>query len=258
LNAFNISVDSRAALRDILNVFKSHAPPTGKGEETRAAIYETALRLFREKGFDATTMRDIAAGAGVAAGAAYYYFPGKESIIHAYYERVQADHDAEVTRQLEAAPRSDLRQRLRIAFHSKLDILQNDRRLLGIVFRYSGEPGHPLSCLGPSTSHLRRGSIEVFGRALAGQSLPPDLAQLLPVALWALHMGVLILFIYDGSARQQRTRMLVEGAIDLAVRLLALAKTPLLKPVRMKVTNLLRSADLLPEFDLTVTGVRHG
>jgi len=238
-------------------MFKSDLP-TGKGMETRAAIFEAALRLFREKGFDATTMRDIAAEAGVAAGAAYYYFPGKESIIQAYYERVQAEHDDSFTAQLAAARKIDLRQRLRLAMHSKLDILQSDRQLLGVVFRYSGEPDHPLSCLGPSTGHLRRASIELFARAVADESLPADLAQLLPVALWALHMGVLILFIYDRSPRQQRTRALVDGAIDLTVRLLSLAKTPILKPVRAKVMNLLRSTELLPDFDPTASGVPHG
>jgi AcrR family transcriptional regulator len=234
------------------------ALPTGKGTETRAAIFEAALRLFREKGFDATTMRDVAAEAGVAAGAAYYYFPGKESIIQAYYERVQAEHDAALTAQLAAARKMDLRQRLRLAVHSKLDILQSDRRLLGVVFRYSGEPDHPLSCLGPSTAHLRRASINLFARALAGESLPADLSQLLPVALWALHMGVLILFIYDRSPRQQRTRALVDGAIDLTIRLLSLAKTPILKPVRTRVMNLLRATELLPDFDAAASGVEHG
>jgi AcrR family transcriptional regulator len=224
-----------------------YTPQTGKGEETRAAIFDSALRLFRERGVDATTMRDIAAEAKVASGAAYYYFPSKESIIQAYYERVQAEHHERVTAVL-TEKHLDLRQRLRLAMHAKLDIVEQDRRLLGVVFRYSGEPDHPLSCLGPATERLRRGSIEVFGLAVAGEPLPRDLAQLLPVALWALHMGVLILFIYDRSPHQQRTRALADGALDLTVRLLSLARNPLLKPVRTKVMNLLRDTELLPDF----------
>jgi AcrR family transcriptional regulator len=46
----------------------------GKGEQTRRAIAEAALRLFREQGYEATTMRAIAKEAGVATGNAYYYF----------------------------------------------------------------------------------------------------------------------------------------------------------------------------------------
>ena len=43
-----------------------------KGEQTRAVIAEAALRMFREQGYEATTMRAIAKEAGVATGNAYY------------------------------------------------------------------------------------------------------------------------------------------------------------------------------------------
>jgi hypothetical protein len=99
----------------------------------------------------------------------------------------------------------------------------------------------------------------VFGRAVQGEHLPKDLQQLLPIALWALQMGVLILFIYDDSPHQKRTRKLVDGALDLTVRVLSLAKNPLLKPIRSKVLSLLREAELLPDFQFnTFRGDRQG
>ena len=223
--------------------------PTEKGEQTRTAIFEIALQLFREKGFDATTMRDVAAEAGVALGGAYYYFPSKEAIIQAYYEVVQAEHVRRVRLAL-ADPKLDLKSRIQFAMQSKLDIVQSDRKLLGVVFRYTGEPDHPLSCLGLGTAHIRRESIEVFSRAIGDERLPKDLRQLLPVALWALQMGLLILYIYDNSPNQQRTRRLTDGALDLTVRLLSLAKFSVLKPIRTKVLNLLRDNDLLPDFEI--------
>ena len=58
-------------------------PVTTKGEQTRGQIFQAALELFREKGFEATTMVEVAERAGAAKGAAYYYFPGKEAIIQA-------------------------------------------------------------------------------------------------------------------------------------------------------------------------------
>ena len=66
-----------------------------KGEQTRRAIAEAALRLFREQGYEATTMRAIAKEAGVATGNAYYYFGSKEELIHEYYARNHAEHAAE-------------------------------------------------------------------------------------------------------------------------------------------------------------------
>ena len=59
-------------------------PSTAKGEQTREAIYQAALDLFRENGFDAATMQQIADRARVAKSAAYYYFASKEAIIQAY------------------------------------------------------------------------------------------------------------------------------------------------------------------------------
>jgi AcrR family transcriptional regulator len=224
--------------------------PTDKGKLARNTILESALQLFRDKGIEATTMRDVAARAGVALGAAYYYFPSKEAIIQAYYEVVQAEHNRRVADAL-ANRDMDLKERMQFALKSKLDIVQNDRKLLGVVFRYSGEPDHPLSCLGTATARTRQESIGIFSRAIEEERLPKDLQQLLPIALWALQMGVLILFIYDDSPHQQRTRKLVDGAIELTVRCLALARNPLLKPVRSKVLSLLREAELLPDFQVT-------
>jgi AcrR family transcriptional regulator len=219
---------------------------TEKAEQTREHIFECALELFREKGFDATTMQEIAARAQVAKSAAYYYFPGKEAIIQAYYEMIQAKQDRRVAEAV-AGGKLNLKQRLHVAMHSKLDLAGGDRALLGVVFRYTGEPRHPLSCLGPGTAEVRRQAMEVFRVAIAGERMPKDLEQLLPVALWALQMGLLVLFLYDESPKQRRTRRLADGALGLTVSLLTLAKTPLLRPLRKRVLELLREAELLPE-----------
>jgi len=218
---------------------------TVRGEQSRATILAHALRLFRTKGFDDTKMREIAAEAGAALGAAYYYFPGKEAIVQAYYESVQSEHERRVRSAL-AEPMTKLRDRLGIVFHTKLDILQDDRKLLGTIFRYTGEPDHPLSVLGPATRGSRAQSIGIFALALGNENLPKDIREFLPTALWALHMGILIFFIYDNSAEQQRTRKLTNGALDLVVGLLSIVKSSLLKPVRGKLLALLREVDLLP------------
>jgi AcrR family transcriptional regulator len=218
---------------------------TGKGQQTRRAILDAALVLFRERGFDSTTMRDIAAAAGVALGAAYYYFPSKEALIQSYYDVVQREHDQRLDDAL-ASGSLDLKQRLQFALQSKLDIVKDDRKLLGVVFRYAGEPDHPLSCLGSGTDDTRRRSLELLDRAIGSERMPADLRQLLTLSLWALQMGVLVLFLYDRSPNQQRTRKLVDNAMELTVRLLSLAKLSVLKPVRGKVLDLLRDAGLLP------------
>ena len=220
-------------------------PSTGKGEQTRRHIFDTALVLFRENTFDATTMQQIAERADVAKSAAYYYFPSKEAIIQAYYESIQTEQERICEPVLQT--KRDLKARIAAVMHSKLDLAKNDRNLLGVVFRYTGEPRHPLSCLGSGTAEIRRRSIAVFERAIETERMPKDLQQLLPIALWALQMGLLVMFIYDDSEDQRHTLRLADGALDLTLKLLALAKFTVLKPVRTKVLSLLREAELLPE-----------
>jgi AcrR family transcriptional regulator len=225
------------------------SPTSSKSQHTRAHILATALGVFREHGLEACTMRDLAAAAGVSLGSAYYYFPSKEAIIQAYYDDVQAEHARRVSSAL-AERALDFNERLRLAFHSKLDILQGDRKLLGALFRYTGEPEHPLSALGRGTRKNRQESVAVFDLAVGKEKLPADIRAILPTALWALHGGILLYFIYDQSAKQERTHNLVDGILQLVLRMVSLAKLPLLKPFRGSIFSLLRDAGLLSEQEL--------
>jgi len=231
-------------------MFKQATTTYKRSAETRSRILSTALATFRQVGLDAATMRHISNHAGVALGAAYYYFPSKEAIVQAFYESVQIEHRQRVEVAL-AAGGLDLEARLRAAFHAKLDIVEGDRKFLGALFRYTGEPGHPLSVLSESTRPLRDQSIAVFALAVGDEKLPDDIRALLPTALWALHMAMLLYFIHDTSPNQQRTRKLVDGVIALVVRLLALAKFPLMRPVRGGLFSLLREAGLFPSAPLS-------
>jgi AcrR family transcriptional regulator len=58
--------------------------------ETTAAILEAARKLFATQGFEATSIDDIAAKAGVAKGAVYHHFESKEEIFTRVLDAVQA------------------------------------------------------------------------------------------------------------------------------------------------------------------------
>jgi AcrR family transcriptional regulator len=222
-------------------------PQRAASEETRQQILDTALRLFREHGFEETTMRDIAGAAGLSLGSAYYYFKSKEAIVGAYYDYVQHEH---LARAREAFARErDLRGRLRAALRIKVDIMRDDRRLLRALFRYGGDPDHVLSWFGPATHQQRQLSISVFAEAIAGERLPEDVRDAAPVLLWALHMGVLLYFLFDTSPDQRRTTRLIDAAVDFVVDVKRLATSALLRPIRRRVMTILRDAGLLIEPD---------
>ena len=221
-------------------MFKS---ATTKGAATRANILEVARGLFREKGFDETTMREIALRAGLSLGAAYHYFASKEAIVLAYYAHVQRQH-IELAQQA-LTQTTELGDRLAVAMHTKLDVLAEDRRIMGALLRFTGDPAHPLSFLGQTARPIQLASIRVFDQALEGASLPPDLRRIAPTALWALHMGILLYFLYDDSPNQARTRRLVDQAMALVVRMLPVMRFPLFKPVRARLAALLDDAGLV-------------
>jgi len=222
----------------------SRAVPQRAGaEETRTQIVETALALFRERGFEPTTIRDIATRAGLSLGAAYYYFKSKEAIVGAYYDYVQEEH---LRRGREAyATARTLRERLRAAMHTKLDILENDQQLLRALFRYGGEPDHPLSWFGPGTRNQRLCSIDVFAEALEGERFPDDVRDAAPTLMWTLHMGIMLFFLYDSSPGYRRTRKLIDASVDFIVDVRRIVTLPILRPMRRRVLNILRDAGLL-------------
>ena len=220
-------------------------PQRADSEETRRQILDTALALFRERGFEDTTIRDIAGRAGLSLGAAYYYFKSKEAIVGAYYDYTQSEHRTRAHAAF--AQSSSLKDRLRAAFHTKLDIVQDDRQLLRALFRYGGDPDHPLSWFGPATRDQRELCMAVFAEAVAGERFPADVRDAAPTLLWTLHMGILLYFLYDGSPGQRRTRRLVDAAVDFVVSVRRLATSPLLRPMRKRVFGILRDAGLLPE-----------
>lgn len=78
-----------------------------RGDETRAQIIETALRVFAEWGFAQASTRDIAAKAGVTPPALQYYFDSKEGLHRAcaqyIIDRALPDLAAAIRRATDAA-----------------------------------------------------------------------------------------------------------------------------------------------------------
>ena len=69
-----------------------------KKARTRASIREHALRLFREQGYQATTVEQIAAAAEVSPSTFFRYFPTKEDVV------LQDDMDTRMIEALEQQP----------------------------------------------------------------------------------------------------------------------------------------------------------
>jgi AcrR family transcriptional regulator len=58
-----------------------------QADQRRSELVETALRLFAERGFRATTIADIATATGTAHGLVYHYFSSKDELLEAVLDR---------------------------------------------------------------------------------------------------------------------------------------------------------------------------
>lgn len=215
--------------------------PTEKGELTRNAILGSALQLFRDKGFEATTMRDVANHAGVALGAAYYYFDSKDAIVMGFYERAQG-HLAPLLDQ-ELASAKSLHDRLHAMIQAKFEYFASDRKLMGALSAHI-DPHHPLSPFSKETRRIRDQDIRFFSRAIEGRKVrvPEDLKVHLPCLLWLYQMGLILFWVYDSSPKQERTMKLFEKSLAMVVALIKLSSFPLLQPVRKLAIGLLEIA----------------
>ena len=217
--------------------------PTGltpKGEQTRALILQTALDLFREKGYEETTMRAIAQRAGVALGNAYYYFRSKEHLIQAFYARSHEEHLAAARPVLERE--RSLAARLKGVVYAKIETAEPYHRFSGILFKTAADPQSPLSPFSPESNATRQESTALLAEVLEGSStrVPADLAAELPNLLWLYLMGIVLFWIHDDSAGRRRTYTLVDHTVDLVARAISLAGNPLLAPLRRRVLALLK------------------
>ena len=219
---------------------QSPAPST-RGEQTRDLIVSTALRLFREKGYEATTMRLIAAEAGVSVGNAYYYFPSKQHLVQAYYDASQSAHAEAARPLLDGA--TGFEARLHAVLRSRVDTMQSEKAFAVDFFRHAADPRSPLSPFSDESAPARSVAIGLYVdvvRGASGLKVPPDLREALPELLWLYQMGVVLFWVHDDSPGAARTYLLVDRTVPLVARLVGLARYRLLRGLVTDLLDLVR------------------
>ena len=209
-----------------------------KSARTRSAIIDAALTLFREKGYDATTMRAIAAEAGVSVGNAYYYFASKEHLIQAFYDRAQAEHRAAAQPLLD--DERELGARIAGVLGAWLDTMEPYRPFAGTFFKNAAEPTSPLSPFSAESAPARATAIEHWREVVDGSDakVPKRLRADLPELLWLYFMGHVLFWVHDPTPGAAATRRVVARTAPLAVRALSLTRLPVVRGLLDDVTAL--------------------
>lgn len=198
-----------------MNMFTSNVKPrkrgrppgeSAQGAAARHRLYQTAIRMIGERGYEATTLRDIAKDTHVSVGLLYRYFPSKRAVIMALYEELSADY----ARQALAMPRGKWRDRFIFALQTSLDVLEPHHvALRGLIPVLVGDPEEGVFAKSAAFSRVR--VQRVFEEAVVGSMDAPTrtLAEAIGRLLYLVHLAVLLWWLLDKSSKQRATTALV-------------------------------------------------
>ncbi|MCC6138283.1 MAG: TetR family transcriptional regulator [Bdellovibrionaceae bacterium] len=219
----------------------------GKAEFTKETLFKTAMALFAKEGFEKTTMRAIAAKAGVAPGASYYHFASTESLIQEYYQRLHEDHLKSLEGFFEKE--KSFEKRLHRVVKSKIEIAEPHKEMSRALFRVAANPESELSPFSEASRTLRLESLEIFTNIIKDSSskFHSDIEPMLPKYLWFYQMGVILYWIYDTSPKSQKTYELIDKTVPLLVWINDLLQSPFAAPFRKKIIAALKSFE--PDLD---------
>ena len=85
-------------------------PKRERGKQRVAALIDAGAEVFAEKGYEASTMTEIASRAGAAIGSLYQFFPSKEALAEALFNRFAERAAASFARVEELAPGRSARE----------------------------------------------------------------------------------------------------------------------------------------------------
>ncbi len=187
---------------------------TTKGEQTRQRIVDRALELFEQRGYDATTLRDIADAAGVSIGLAYRYFRRKEELVLSLYEQLSE----EVARRAKL-PDGSVGTRWAALEHTRFKVLAPHRRTLLALLQAALDPDGELGVLSPATAAVRERWRALHRAAVEGATRAPADVEPMAQLLYAVDLMLVVYWIQDRTSGARATR----AAIDRLARLIDLA-----------------------------------
>lgn len=178
---------------------------------TRLRILDAATQLFRTRGFEGTTTRDIALAAEIATGTLFNYFETKEAIVTSLAAEKLASARTTFTHD---AGNGGLDEALFALVAAELRELKTLRKLMLPLLETSLSP--LAIARTPENDSLRTDHLEI----VAGLARQHGYAELSPLALqmyWTLYTGVLAYWAGDKSPKQEDTLALLDQSLEMFV-----------------------------------------
>lgn len=197
---------------------------TQKAVLTRQRIVDTALHLFATKGYEDTSMRDIAAAAGCSLGLAYRYFASKEDLVLELYRWLAV----QLEDQVRLLPTGSIADRFQHLMRALLAVMTPHRLTLGALTGAALNPLSRAGVFGVEGAEVRRRARTAYLALVAGASDAPRPSQIedLATLLYGVQLAFVLFWLQDVSSEAQKTVELLQFVHDLLARMRPLLRLP--------------------------------
>ena len=190
-------------------------------EKTKIKILKCAVDLIIQKGFENTTLREIAKAAGVSNPTIYNYFPSKEKLLFAYIEQKHKE-TLEILESIEDFNTYTLREQLQTLIETELELYLEDRefvqQIADIVFNTSAIKLSKLYSTNEQFIEIVRAMLE--SAIEAGEIEKPPFLDYLPTLFWDYFIMVVAYWLKDESENFENTSAFIDHSLALIESLL--------------------------------------
>jgi AcrR family transcriptional regulator len=151
-------------------------PRRQRGRDRVAALLQAGAAVFAEKGYEATTMTEVAARAGASIGSLYQFFPSKEALADA----LLAGYGEQVLAGLQAVEAQAAQLAVPVLADALIDLLvglKEKRAAALVLFEARRDVAQPLRL----RDDMREGVARILG--LRAPGLPPDRAMAMAIVV---------------------------------------------------------------------------
>jgi AcrR family transcriptional regulator len=191
-------------------------------ERTKERILAAALKLFKEKGLEGTTTKEISKRSGIAEGTLFNYFKTKEDLALYFFQKETDDLIAwfRAEPRLRKAP---LTEQLFAIIHRQLEYIEPYEDFIGAVFCRSLQPSSTLSPLSFESQELRLKYLRFIREVLAEAAEKEDVPRVGDLGAYAVglfYLGVVTYWLQDGSRGKQKTLAILDRALNIGTQFL--------------------------------------
>jgi AcrR family transcriptional regulator len=195
--------------------------------------------MIAVRGYEATTLREIAKEAGVSVGLLYRYFPSKHAVVIALYDELSLEY----ARRAAEMPTGRWRDRFVFALETSLHVLKPHEMALRALTPIM--VSHPEEGIFSSRTAFSRLRVQqVFERAVTGatDAPRPRMGEALGRLLYLVHLAVLLWWLLDKSSSQRATEALVSLTRRLLPSVALALRVPMVRTFVTSFDGLVREA----------------